>query len=638
MELGKKLEELKPHMLNCNAFSIYNYPESYTITELLCEFFKAINGCIELCNKTFDLAEWLVNEGLSIEVAKKLEEWLQDGTLGKLINEILLKEINDKLDKLELTVNNTYINVKAEGAKGDYTQDDSVFIQKCLDLGGNIYIPEGEYRVDKQLIIRSNTNLIMNKNAKLYNNIHQSQPSGLKGISILSNYDINDMFFGYTTKNITIIGGQLICVKDEIEKNKLLQLGDIGSEGISISHGENINISCVLVKDTFRAHAIELTGCKNSVVENCLIDGTILTDLDTVRVKEGIQIEHSAQGTSPSQQDLTLSKDIIIRNNIISKSNPQRNDFGSGIGSHNNDNTAPMENITIENNIIENCTHTGISYINYKNSKIVGNYIKGCSRGIGYYQARPMANVTIENNFIEDCEKSGIIIIDNSYNITLQNNKITNVKESGITGQNIVNLKVYDNRLLNCCLNGVTLSPILLYSLKDSIVENNYIDKTTTIPINYGVFLGDTESSPNKNVIQNNNIVSFDCIKSDIYVSSSAFKNKLVYSGNIPIVEDSTVNLTKNIYQYSAIILKVNTGIVENIIIPVSLGDNKVVITDVSNSSNNFNIIEFTLHISETGNSFIIKSPRLTTLNEGTQTTVNITNGYNMNIEEIRGV
>lgn len=107
MELSKKIESLKPSMLNCNVFSVYDYPSSYTITELLCEFFKAINACIELCNKTIDLTEWLVNEGLEKEVAEKLDSWLKDGTLQDIINEKIFKELNEKLN--ETSKNSNYL-------------------------------------------------------------------------------------------------------------------------------------------------------------------------------------------------------------------------------------------------------------------------------------------------------------------------------------------------------------------------------------------------------------------------------------------------------------------------------------------------------------------------------------------------
>lgn len=179
MELGKKLAELRPHMLNCNAFSIYDYPESYTITELLCEFFKAINGCIELCNKVFDLAEWLVNEGLEIEVAKKLDLWLQDGTLQEIINEKIFKELSEKVDTNKLNIERieseykkadsdlktefkSYIHahVNMFGADPTGVKECTTEIQQCIDYvaskgGGIVQFGKGIYLLDKPLYLPS---------------------------------------------------------------------------------------------------------------------------------------------------------------------------------------------------------------------------------------------------------------------------------------------------------------------------------------------------------------------------------------------------------------------------------------------------------------------------------------------------
>lgn len=96
MDLEQRIAEIKPQQLNCNVFSVYDYC-GVTVQELLSQFFEKINDCIKVSNQTVELASWLVNEGLEIEVAKKLELWLIDGTLGKIINEILLKELEDRV-------------------------------------------------------------------------------------------------------------------------------------------------------------------------------------------------------------------------------------------------------------------------------------------------------------------------------------------------------------------------------------------------------------------------------------------------------------------------------------------------------------------------------------------------------------
>ena len=114
MDLNKKLEELKPYQLNCNIFDVYSY-NGLTMQDLLCQFFTKINECITVSNETIDLAKWLVNEGLEIEVVKKLMIWLEDGTLENIINVNLFNTLNEKISGLSSQLEhnaNDLINVK----------------------------------------------------------------------------------------------------------------------------------------------------------------------------------------------------------------------------------------------------------------------------------------------------------------------------------------------------------------------------------------------------------------------------------------------------------------------------------------------------------------------------------------------
>lgn len=101
MDLNKKLEELKPYQLNCNVFDVYSY-NGLSMQDLLCQFFTKINECVSLSNNTIDLAKWLVNEGLELEVAKKLVLWLEDGTLENIINVNLFNSLDNKINSLGL--------------------------------------------------------------------------------------------------------------------------------------------------------------------------------------------------------------------------------------------------------------------------------------------------------------------------------------------------------------------------------------------------------------------------------------------------------------------------------------------------------------------------------------------------------
>lgn len=94
---------------------VYDF-DSLTTDELMCKFAQKINIIIEhfkylddRCynsDKAMELKlQYLLGEGLEEQVAKELLKEINDGTIGKLINGILLKDINDKVDNFKVEVN-----------------------------------------------------------------------------------------------------------------------------------------------------------------------------------------------------------------------------------------------------------------------------------------------------------------------------------------------------------------------------------------------------------------------------------------------------------------------------------------------------------------------------------------------------
>lgn len=174
MDLEKKLEQIKPYQLNCNVFSVYDFPDTYSMQELLNKFFDTINNCVELCNNVLDLAKWLVTIGLEQEVAKKLQQWLEDGTLARIINEELFADLNKKIDDNfntldgKITENKNSIgkinkwiqyNALDYGLDPTGATDNTKKLNDLIDLvysngGGIIKIPKGTYKVLNGIIMK----------------------------------------------------------------------------------------------------------------------------------------------------------------------------------------------------------------------------------------------------------------------------------------------------------------------------------------------------------------------------------------------------------------------------------------------------------------------------------------------------
>ena len=118
---------------------VYDFSDM-TNEELRCKFFQKLQECIELCNNSSDILNWLKNEGLEKEVNELLTQWEQDGTLANLINieklnklkEELQSKINEKVDSetYESGVNN--INSKL-----DTKANKNVKVIRLIDIGCN---------------------------------------------------------------------------------------------------------------------------------------------------------------------------------------------------------------------------------------------------------------------------------------------------------------------------------------------------------------------------------------------------------------------------------------------------------------------------------------------------------------------
>lgn len=160
MNISDKIKNLKSTDLNCNVFDVYSY-DGLSMQELLCQFFTKINECIKVSNETIDLASWLVNEGLKIEVANKLVLWLEDGTLENVINVNLFNTLHTKIESIEMDKDG-YVSVKSfvcddgEYVKGDGLHDDTSGFIRAINSGYPIKIPVSDYKITSKLPLTPN--------------------------------------------------------------------------------------------------------------------------------------------------------------------------------------------------------------------------------------------------------------------------------------------------------------------------------------------------------------------------------------------------------------------------------------------------------------------------------------------------
>ena len=88
------------HLKGLEINSIYDFDNSFSINELLCKFWEKIEETINISNESIDILNWIKEQGLPQEVELLLTKLVEDGTLSTLINDVLLKDIDESIKNL----------------------------------------------------------------------------------------------------------------------------------------------------------------------------------------------------------------------------------------------------------------------------------------------------------------------------------------------------------------------------------------------------------------------------------------------------------------------------------------------------------------------------------------------------------
>lgn len=224
-------------------------------------------------------------------VENLLIEWMEDGTLDKIINENIFNM------KLDISKYNMFI----KHVTPDMTQEE---IDNVIATGGNIYFEEGTYNIilttenQKVFNIPSNTNILMSPRTLLkVSNVHD-----------LKSYNI---FSIENSENVKIFGGIIDCRKElntstsgewgmgialrsakevVIENTKVLNAwGDGIYLGISTESLTNFNENVSIYN--FKAENCRRQGISVISVKNLFIDNVVFKNIRGTSPQAGIDIE-----------------------------------------------------------------------------------------------------------------------------------------------------------------------------------------------------------------------------------------------------------------------------------------------------------------------------------------------------------
>ncbi|MCR5143119.1 MAG: right-handed parallel beta-helix repeat-containing protein [Ruminococcus sp.] len=258
--------------------------------------------------------------------------------------------------------------VKKYKADPEGKKDSRHAIQAALNYAGEngsqndrvmVYLPKGTYKISGSLKIYSNTDLLLDDDAKIVKCFDsgcmlRNESSGAGGYS--------------GAENISIRGGTW-------DGNTSSYGGAYAFSNIRIGHAKNILIRNTSIINNKNGHHLECGGVSGMTIENCYFGG-----YSGSLLKEAIQLDimncyEVFAGYAPF--DDTPCENVIIRNNTFKN-------LMRGIGSHTAVVGKYYTDITITGNTFNNVNDLCMMLYNYRRCSVTGNVITDCGAGITF--------------------------------------------------------------------------------------------------------------------------------------------------------------------------------------------------------------------------------------------------------------
>ena len=362
----------------------------------------------------------------------------------------------------------TFTNVKANGAKGDGSTDDTANIQSTLNNGGVIIFPPGTYEISSPLTIQSGTRIIgsgatLQVTTGFPNNrgIFENSDT-VNGNTDISVEDISFDFSLNSQAGMKAVWYQK-CQRVKVIACKTEQGGDVIAFTGCTDYAAMGNVCLSSIGQTVIDN---WGGCKNGVISNNRIDG------NTGGPGCGILVSGFNTGLSAN-----TTEGISVVGNVIR--NVSLGIYLQG----GTDGTTP--------GLVKDCV-------------VTGNTIDTTTKSHGIYLTETQ-NCVISDNVIKDIYQVGIMVTKMtngavSTDCVISSNVLDNINTSSTVGNSAIHFESgSDNNVVigNHLKNVSTCNAcILLYQANNNVVSDNYFDtaKYTAISRN-----GDTG-----NLIKNN--------------------------------------------------------------------------------------------------------------------------------------
>ena len=498
---------------------------------------------------------YLINEGLTIEIAKAVKEKIEDGTIMDIVDELIFTELRTTISNNYNDLNNkiTATNALNEALKNEvnssiqenkhYTETkineliDKVCyvsnvdeLKEALKTNKHIKLLEGVYNLTSSLELEEYTTL-----------------EGL-GKVVVQGTGINNYIRNKTTTETGEYNGASNITIKNIIFDGLNSTGALTL--LCFGHAKNIIIEKCHFKDSHTWHMIELNGCLNSIIKECTFEnyGRLGSN-----VSEVIQLDFMDSNICypwPTKYDNTACNGITIEKCYFD------NVGGTCIGHHTFKDGVCLRNVSIINNTFNNC-YMCINLNDFYNLIIEGNKCNSCEQFFYSTNVKNHCDSLIINNniFVGNyvngestgdlrfitINPSGYSVGKNYHNVTITHNDISNVKSHAI-GLTADQVTISNNNFKTVAKNG-----IYLFGGSVETITNNTFRDVGNQGEYYGIKIGgNTPTVTEKIVCDGNTFANLNSIRIENSIDKVIVSNNI---SSVPISDksDSKATLSNNI-------------------------------------------------------------------------------------------
>lgn len=519
--------------------------DALTDYQLICKVVEYLNKVIEtvnasteqielLTNTVNQLQEYIENLDLQDEVNNKIDQMVEDGTLQEIIAEYI-----HKVDYFLIDSNSTI-------------QD----IQTAFAGNGNAKVIEfekGTYTLSQPIAITSNTTVYLN------------------GSTINSSYldEYNDNF-AFLAINANFTGYNGIS-------NVSFYNGTINT-GFVFMHSNNITLDGIEFGNNITSHCIQIAGCKDFTIKNCIFNGTIINDTKGAK-HECIQIEtcnYDGQPYLPAESscyDHTGCNNIIISGCTFNNGNEVTTRNYTSIGQHayDDENQLALKNILIERCTFKTNHYSDIRMVDFKGCIIRNNtfnQVEDYNDQISIRISWKNEDILIENNEWISSKNA----IGSSNQMQRNNIKIINNKINSSIGTGAYCVGCYNTQYLYIEGNKFITTGTAVYTNQsnnliqtDVYINNNVFDLTNTTNSGIRILSGNKITVMNNYCIQSDTTNAFTRCSASVIITyaNNVIKNDTTYNvNNISALNDysNVYNVSYQVYNGSATYSAITDG------------------------------------------------------------------------------